>query len=81
MSEIGDRIAAYQAGTLSEPDLVDYLASHHYAVPERDATRPADPALWYNHSDEAPRYTDGSWDEVRRAMDTGKLPRPIYMPW
>lgn len=83
MSEITTRIEAYRqaAGDQSRgpgwPELRDWLANHKYAAVQRyDSGTATENAMggveWDNP------HVDGSWDDVVRAKDTGKLTREEY---
>lgn len=69
---ITEKIKAFEAGQVTEPDLIDFLVNHEYASGEPCPHKPGTPEWWAWHEDNG--YQPGTFDEVLLARNTGVLP-------
>ena len=72
MSEITERIRQYHSSKTGWDSLKLWLANRTYPIPER-YSQPRD------ESSDLVSYSEGTWDEVRRARNIGLLTDDEYM--
>jgi hypothetical protein len=78
-TELSVWIDDYRAGRLGFEVLTRLLAARRYPAPARLRQQPDEPFAAELTSDDRDHDEDGTWDEVRRAVASGRLTHEEYL--
>jgi hypothetical protein len=78
MSKITETIKQFHDRKITREDLVKKLALWQYKEPTRFKNRPKEVWKWWDHYEAADYEEEGTWDEVRLAMNSGLISEDIY---